>query len=89
MNGGEPGEEKVLAFRVLNFTNRAVNLVGAGSTCTCVATRDLPLQIPAGESRPVSVVVRFPQEPSSIDEVVSFISDLEGKPRLPTRIVTY
>ena len=45
---------------VRNWTDQPVRLVGGTSDCSCVTTVDLPLSIPPGEARPVTVRMKIP-----------------------------
>ncbi len=85
-NDGLPGEEREILFRVLNFTDRPVKLLGANSSCTCASTKDLPLVIPPAESRMLSVTYRFSEAQSSLEEIVTLYTDDRQRSRLVVRI---
>ncbi len=52
-----PGEMGTAQFEIMNFSFQVVRVIGAKSTCKCVALSDLPLTIPPGESRPFKVLL--------------------------------
>lgn len=55
----ELGERRIIQLRVANGDDAPVRIVGGTTTCNCVATQGLPVDIPIGEDRavPVSVIV--------------------------------
>ena len=55
---GQVGDGSV---EVYNWTDVPVRLIGGTSDCSCVTTTDLPLTIPPGEARAVSVRLRIPR----------------------------
>jgi hypothetical protein len=57
---GSPGEEHEAVLTVINHTEDSVRIVGGTSDCSCVATMDLPVAIPAHDSSSIRVRVRFP-----------------------------
>jgi hypothetical protein len=56
---GVRGEERAFTIRLHNHTQRPVCLVGGTASCRCFTTDDLPLTVPAGESRPLRVRMTF------------------------------
>jgi hypothetical protein len=50
--------ERVVEVR--NWSDRPVRLIGGTSDCSCLTTADLPLTIPPGEARPVTVQLTVP-----------------------------
>lgn len=47
----------------MNQTDRPIRVVGGTTTCACIATSDLPVTVPAAESRPIVVQMRFTGSP--------------------------
>jgi hypothetical protein len=60
MGTGATGERLQSRVEVKNWSDRTVRIVGGTSDCSCVTHRDLPLAIPAGESRWVTIDLRIP-----------------------------
>jgi hypothetical protein len=52
---GSAGQVIDRTVEVRNWSDQSVRLIGGTSDCTCVTTADLPLTIPPGEARPVTV----------------------------------
>ena len=48
---GSLGEEKEAIVQVRNWAEQPVRVVGGTSDCSCVATRDLPVNLQPGEAR--------------------------------------
>jgi len=74
LGGGYPGDALTARVVVHNFSDRDTLLVGGTSDCSCVATNDLPLKIPAGGSASVSIKVTLPRAttPGVSSKVVAF-----------------
>lgn len=51
------GEERVVNMKVTNKWREPVRLVGGTFGCTCNGTRDIPMDIPPGETRTLRLVV--------------------------------
>jgi hypothetical protein len=57
---GPAGQVVDRMVEVWNWSDGPVRLTGGTSDCTCVTTEDLPLTIPPGEARQVTVRMRIP-----------------------------
>jgi hypothetical protein len=57
---GSAGQVIYRAVKVWNWSDGPVRLTGGTSNCTCVTTEDLPLTIPPGEARPITVRMKIP-----------------------------
>jgi hypothetical protein len=53
-----PGETRTIAFTIRNVTSRAIPIVGARLSCSCVRPVGLPIEIPPGAQRQLVVRVR-------------------------------
>jgi hypothetical protein len=60
MGEGVPGETREAKVELTNRTDKPIRLVGGTSDCSYTVLGDLPVTVPAGESRSISVVVRLP-----------------------------
>ena len=56
------GQTVVRVVSVRNHLSRPVRVVGGTSDCSCVATDDLPVTIPAGEAASIRVALRLPPD---------------------------
>lgn len=52
---GRPGDTRTAVVRVFNRTDTPVRVVGGSSDCSCVTTRDLPVEIAPGGSAELTV----------------------------------
>ncbi len=57
---GAPGQSVETTVELVNRTDRPVRIIGGTSDCSCVTTKDLPVSLGPGESRPVSIRVGLP-----------------------------
>ncbi len=53
----EGGRVGTVEFNLLNKASRPVTVLGARSRCTCAAVRDLPMVVPSGQRRAITIVV--------------------------------
>ena len=60
---GPVGDEKEATMEIRNWTDRSMRIIGGTSDCSCVTTRNLPLELAPGATRSISVGVRLPDEP--------------------------
>jgi hypothetical protein len=81
---GAVGEERVLTITLTNYGERPVRVVGGTSSCSCFATRDLPLDIEPGASCPVSIVASFGKRPGAFEQRFVFRYADGGEQRLVT-----
>ena len=77
------GSERTVAFSVRNLSNVQVRVVGAQTSCTCVTTGTLPMSVPPGAERDVSVRVHVNRP--VYQEHIALHVDVG---RLETRVVT-
>lgn len=60
MGSGVGGTVLESRVELKNWSGRTIRVVGGTSDCSCVTHRDLPVVIPPGESRWVTVELRVP-----------------------------
>ncbi len=86
---GEEPAGKVVTFRieVVNRSGRDVRLIGGTASCSCVATDDLPVTVPANGSVSVSGRILFSGTPGQFKHEYEFFTDLPAQPRVGGRIV--
>lgn len=53
------GQAHRFTVRLQNHTDHTVKIVGGTANCSCLATGDLPISIPPGESAPITVTGSF------------------------------
>lgn len=78
---GRVGELRELVFPVWNLTGEPVRVVGANSHCTCVATKDLPLEIPPGARGDLVLHITLSKKISEKVQRVFFFTESKEKPQ--------
>jgi hypothetical protein len=81
-----PNETRSAIVKVQNWHDQPIAVIGAGSDCACRLTDDLPLMIPAGKWRMVTVQFTFPPDARSFRRTVHFMSNDVDRPFLPFQI---
>ncbi|ADV61050.1 hypothetical protein Isop_0455 [Isosphaera pallida ATCC 43644] len=71
------GTDGIVVFHLTNWKTQPITIVGAQSVCTCVATGDLPMTIPPGETRPLNVKLKTTLEDEGpvSQEILLFTDD--------------
>ena len=54
-----PGHERRIVIQVRNHTDRAIELLGGSADCSCIATEDLPVEVPPRGARSLRVAVAY------------------------------
>jgi hypothetical protein len=84
---GLAGEGRQATFLVRNRSNEPVTIVGASSSCTCVLTDRLPIQIPPGEDRSLHVEFQLDGKASErVEQSLTYITDYAPQPTIPVKI---
>jgi hypothetical protein len=83
---GESGESREVDVEVSNWTDSPVRLIGGTADCSCTVLNDLPVTIPAKETRPVKVRLRMSGTPGRFTRSAGFLVDDEGLKRLNFRL---
>jgi hypothetical protein len=60
MGEGLPGETRNTTVELTNRTDRPIRIIGGTSDCSCTVLADLPVTIPPGESRSISIAMHLP-----------------------------
>jgi hypothetical protein len=53
----KPGQVKRVEFKLHNYSKSSITIYGSSSSCTCTVAENLPLTIPAGETRSLPIQV--------------------------------
>jgi len=61
-----PGQELLRDIPVTNWTDTPIQRIGGTSDCSCIVTHSLPLTIPRGEMRTITVILRPPAAGSGL-----------------------
>lgn len=82
---GKVAEERMVTVNVTNWTDKPIRIVGARRECD-LAVNDLPLSIPPGEDRPVSLSFRFSGKPGFFAHKAQLLVHDNGLQRVTVRL---
>jgi hypothetical protein len=77
---GPVGQEEKIRIRLTNRTDRPIRVVGGTTTCSCIATQDLPIVLARGETRGIDVFVKFTGSPGRFLRRFVLFTDDETQP---------
>lgn len=69
---GAVGDVRTFAVTLTNQSDESVTVCGGTASCTCLATSDLPLTIPPGQSRAIHVTIAFRGTPGLFQHRYAF-----------------
>lgn len=79
-----PGKDATAAYSITNMTGSPLTLLGAETSCGCAVVDDLPMIIPDGERRLVSLTVQTFEPGEIVGRLVLFTDD-EAQARIHLR----
>ncbi len=82
---GSPGEERQFEITLRNYTDRPMRIIGGTADCSCVTTSDLPITVPQGEARRITVMARFVGPVGVAQQVFRLFTDDEKHPVVMAR----
>lgn len=85
LGSGVRGEVRTFRIQVRNHTDRSIRLIGGTADCSCVATIDLPIIVPARENRMLSVRATFGGTEGVFQQPFVLLTDDETQPRVVAR----
>lgn len=86
--GEEPaGKVRTFTVEVVNRSDRDVRLIGGTASCSCVATDELPVTVPANGSIMLDVRIMFSGSPGQFKHEYMFYTDLLAQPQIGGQIV--
>jgi hypothetical protein len=81
MGSGAVGTQLHARIELKNWSDQTVRIVGGTSDCTCLTHLDLPVSIPPGESRWVTIEMRVPRsEPGKLTRRAELFTDHGRQP---------
>ncbi len=81
-----PAERQDFEISVKNIASRPITIIGASSTCTCLATDGLPKTIDAGQSVTLKARVVAPRDKPEFAQVLTYYTDSPESPKLAVRV---
>ncbi len=82
----DQGPIEDLAFMLSNLSDHPVRCLGENYSCTCMTVGDLPMDIPPGGRRPVTLKFRTTAKLGPVSETVSLLFDDAAQPRLNLKV---
>jgi hypothetical protein len=83
---GSAGELREVFVTLTNWTNKPVQLFGGTADCSCTVLQDLPMTIPAKESRSFTVQVRLMGTSGAFTRKAAFLVNDEGFKKIDFRL---
>jgi hypothetical protein len=84
---GRPGETLTSVVRVFNRTDVPVKMVGGSSDCSCVTTKDLPVEIAPGGSVELTIQLVLPRtQPGVFTRTAVLWTDHEMRRTIPLQL---
>lgn len=69
-----------------NQTNHPIRLIGGTTDCSCSVLGDLPVTIPPGEARSITITMRLPNAPGSFNRKAQLTVDDQGFKKVGFRL---
>lgn len=76
---GAAGEKRTFSVQLSNRSAKTVRILGGTTSCSCIATNDLPITIAPGATETISVEVRFRGSPGRFLHRFYLYTDAEGQ----------
>ena len=75
---GVSGDTRKVSVEVANWTDKPIRLIGGTRDCSCTVMGELPVTIPAGEVRIVTVDITLAEKPGIFTRTAAFLVDDGG-----------
>ncbi len=82
---GAAEEERTLTVQLTNHGDQPVQVIGGTANCACITTGDLPISIPAHDSRPIDVKVTFKGGTGRFQRSFILYTDSKNQPLIKAR----
>jgi hypothetical protein len=82
LDPGKKDDVQNVTIEVYNWTASPVRLIGGSFDCACSVVEDLPVEIPAQESRAVRISVQLAANPGGFVRRADFLVDDHGLKRV-------
>jgi hypothetical protein len=77
---GIAGEQRTFTVQLSNHQVRPVKILGGTTTCSCIATDDLPITVPLKDSRSITIRITFRGNPGRFQHSFVLYTDEEMQP---------
>jgi hypothetical protein len=83
----EAGSQQEIKLTVRNYSGQDVRLFGGNLSCpSCASIAELPLTVPDGDHRDLTVRLSVPQHPGPFVLEIMLLSDCKSNPFLKTSV---
>jgi hypothetical protein len=72
------GQDQRVTVELTNWSDRPVRIFGGSTDCSCDVTEDLPLAIPAGETKNLTIIVKLPTAQGFFTRKALLRTDCDG-----------
>jgi hypothetical protein len=76
---GKAGEKRTFSVQLSNRSAKTVRILGGTTSCSCIATNDLPITIAPGATETITVEVRFRGSPGRFQHRYYLYTDADGQ----------
>jgi len=82
-----PGESRDAYIRLQNWSDHTVVFLGGSDDCACSVTKELPVEVPSGESRVIKIQIHYPPTPQHFRRTLYLITNNPQFAQVPFRMV--
>jgi hypothetical protein len=82
---GQPGEWRVFEVEIINFSDRAVQIIDGSAHCACRTLDDLPVTIPPQGHIRLRIAGRFTERPGQFLQEFFLFTDFREQPQIRGR----
>ncbi|MDR2170783.1 MAG: hypothetical protein LBP59_11625 [Planctomycetaceae bacterium] len=84
----DAGSQKIAVFRMTNFTDKAISIIGEKSGCNCAFVDTIPVKADAGKTVEVKIKIDLPIYESNYEQtIVLLVSEPNRLTMHPVRII--
>lgn len=76
---GTAGEQRTFQVQLRNYSDKPIKVVGGTTSCSCIATQDLPITVLAGGTESINVKITFSGSPGRFAHRFVLYSDSDDR----------
>jgi len=81
-----PGERREFEVTLKNLGSRSIKIIGARSSCTCIATHGLPRDVDSGQTIALKVYLVAPRGRSELVQSLTYYTDSSDSPQIAVKV---
>ncbi len=78
MGQGVPGETREATLNLGNRTEHPIRVIGGTADCSCTVLGDIPVTVPPGETRSITIQLRLPNSQGRFTRIAELMIDDQG-----------